>query len=484
MRQSSVRALIASFAMLCLAPGAAGAATFEVTRKSDPDPGQCRPRDCSLREAVLAAADNSVADRIVLPSRRGAYRLTQTGTAEDAALDGDLDVNDGRVKVMHPGRGTATIDASGAGERAFQAFAPLALTKLTITGGLDGGGGALVASEDVSVVKSVFRANESTNVGGAIDMEDDGKLRIVDSVLRGNRAQNTAGAIRDGSGKVTIVRSKLVGNEAVFDGGAMRLSSSPGKIVGSKFARNESTDAEGGAIQTDLEGPLVIRKTTFDRNRSQGSGGAIFAEGSSKLTIASSTLSRNRTGDDGGGLFVDNAPASIVNSTFSGNDADTHGGGIHAQDGADVALNAVTIARNRAAADDMGLILLGGGGIYRDAAVGFELANSLIGLNTLGASGTLRNDCYGDAPFESQGGNVSAGTPDGGGPCDGLDAPSDRSALNPKIAELRRNGGPTQTIALKRGSVAIGNARKATAPKRDQRGSKRDGDPDSGAYER
>jgi hypothetical protein len=55
---------------------------------------------------------------------------------------------------------------------------------------------------------------------------------------------------------------------------------------------------------------------------------------------------------------------------------------------------------------------------------------------------------------------------------------------NPKLGKLKRNGGPTKTVALKKGSPAIGKAVKAKAPKRDQRGVKRDKRPDIGAFER
>ena len=55
---------------------------------------------------------------------------------------------------------------------------------------------------------------------------------------------------------------------------------------------------------------------------------------------------------------------------------------------------------------------------------------------------------------------------------------------NPKLGKLARNGGPTKTVALKKGSPAIGEAKRSTAPGKDQRGRKRDRRPDVGAFER
>jgi hypothetical protein len=51
-----------------------------------------------------------------------------------------------------------------------------------------------------------------------------------------------------------------------------------------------------------------------------------------------------------------------------------------------------------------------------------------------------------------------------------------------RLAPLAANGGPTRTIALRRGSPAIGAARAGSAPRRDQRGVRRV-DPDLGAFE-
>ena len=44
--------------------------------------------------------------------------------------------------------------------------------------------------------------------------------------------------------------------------------------------------------------------------------------------------------------------------------------------------------------------------------------------------------------------------------------------------------GPTQTIALRKGSPAINKAKRSTAPTKDQRGRKRGRETDIGAFER
>ena len=142
-------------------------------------------------------------------------------------------------------------------------------------------------------------------------------------------------------------------------------------------------------------------------------------------------------------------------------------------------LNAVTVVRNVADADGLIPVGFGGGGLYRLASAGFDVRSSVIALNL---SSTTPNDCEGDTPIDSLGNNVISTTT--GGACEGFDGPNDLVRSNPKIGPLRRNGGPTETVALKAGSPAIGNAHKPSAPGRDQRGVRRDSNPDSGAFER
>jgi hypothetical protein len=68
---------------------------------------------------------------------------------------------------------------------------------------------------------------------------------------------------------------------------------------------------------------------------------------------------------------------------------------------------------------------------------------------------------------------------DGG--CD--EGNTNKPVVDPGLGPLADNGGPTPTQELLHGSEAIGHAG-SDAPVRDQRGVKRDSDPDSGAYER
>jgi hypothetical protein len=107
--------------------------------------------------------------------------------------------------------------------------------------------------------------------------------------------------------------------------------------------------------------------------------------------------------------------------------------------------------------------------------------NSLIALNSKGSG--FGPDCLEENPggIVSGGHNLIGTTAD----CTGTvftGATHDITNVNPRIAQLAKNGGPTKTIALKRHSKAINHAG-SDAPARDQRGVKRH-DPDIGAFER
>ena len=92
---------VVAAATLALAADAS-AATFAPTRTDDPNPGQCRPNDCSLREAARAAAIDPGNDRVVLGART--YEFEQPETGDGDGLSGDLDLfNSGVIELV--GRG-------------------------------------------------------------------------------------------------------------------------------------------------------------------------------------------------------------------------------------------------------------------------------------------------------------------------------------------------------------------------------------------
>ena len=92
------------------------AANFDVDRTDDSATATgctSAPNDCSIRGAIIAANANPGPDVINLPA--GNYILTLTGTNEDAAATGDLDITDSSGALTMAGAEAATtvIDGNG-----------------------------------------------------------------------------------------------------------------------------------------------------------------------------------------------------------------------------------------------------------------------------------------------------------------------------------------------------------------------------------
>ena len=454
--------------VLALALGASvQAATYNVNKRGDHTPNNCTPADCTLREAILTANMTlGIADRVVLPSRKP-YKLAIPGD-DDGGQIGDLDIGNDRLTLVHPGKGRATVDADGVG-RVFDVYSAATFKQLVITGGAEDYGGGIDVSPpgNATVTDSVVKDNHATIVGGGISTKAGAPLRVVHSRILGNRVDGYGGGVY-AHDTLTMIGSLVAGNRTDLSG--------PGGLGG-----------WGGGVNiiNNTGPPSKIKNTSIIGNRtgttpsSNGGGGLVADLG--VVRVNGSTIANNRTGGTGGGIEVDGAePFSIVNSTVANNRSGETGGGIHLEC-CEVKMNSVTVVRNRANTDGIGSEA--GGGIY---AMGwpFHVENSLIALNTLSplmaGNPPVKNDCSSTDPLLSLGHNLLSTR----SLCDGFDGPGDLVRGRPKIGRLEKNGGPTETIALKRGSAAIGKAHKPSAPGRDQRGRKRDNHPDIGAFER
>jgi CSLREA domain-containing protein len=431
------RTLACSLALLLLGAGAAQARTYVVNLQTDNKPGACTASDCTLREAVIAANRHKGADTIVLPSRKR-YVLSIESTGEDRAANGDLDVTAGRLKVIHPGRGRATIDAKGI-DRVFDIAASTKLDRLVIRGGYsnktdaDGDGGGIVVSRGaLTVVDSQVVHNKAPwpgGNGGGIDSDSSGQVKLIDSDISHNDSGGSGGGVEASTtGRLLIQRSTIAANKAAQAGGVMTFGPVV-RIVDSTIADNLA--AAGAGIE--------------------GDGGGVYVGAGGRLELSNSTVSGNGAYTSGGGVFSD--ARSNANISFS------------------------TIVRNRADADHAN----GGttGGVHLrtqgvQVAARARIANSILALNT--EANGVATDC-GGIGFLGTGINLISTTNQGS-----CSAGTPIVAANPRLGPLARNGGPTLTVALLSGSPALGAA-VGRSPRYDQRGVRRK-DPDLGAYER
>lgn len=385
--------------------------------------------NCTLRAAVMEANARAGDDTILLPA--GTFTFSLAGIDEDTATIGDLDVTDkaGALTITGAGAGPTIIAPAGGLDRAFDVHSEAALNLSGVT--ISGGG----------------RSDLGYFFGGSIRVTY-GTLNVTDSVLSEGLAR-VGGGIGNQNGTVTLVNSMILGggeSPATWSGGGIHTSS----------------------------GKVTVDRSTISGGYG-GTGGGIYSSGG-LLTVTNSTISGNES-SRGGGIFS-YSPLTVTNSTISGNTATLEGGGIYSyQD--PVELSSTTITQNTAGT---------GGGIFND--MGTAARNSIIAGNTAASGG---RDVAG--LFTSRGHNLigDAGTVTGfvhgtNGDLVGSTA----GPIDPLLAPLADNGGPTRTHGLRVGSPAMDAGDNSAAAATDQRGflrvadGQRDGTVimDIGAFER
>lgn len=309
-----------------------------------------------------------------------------------------------------------------------------------------------------------LHGHEDHNLKGDLDIRDSLKLTSSNAKLATIDAKRVDRVLdsQEGVAKVALIRLRIRGGNPGpgSGGGGVITRGGTVKVVDSEVTGNEADHAAGFESSGGTATTLKMTNTTISDNHATGAG----------------------TG--GLGVFETNT-ATLTNVTITKNTAKGDAGGIEAE--GTVNLNAVTIARNKADSNSDGIG--SGGGIHALSGGVYNVKNSLIALNTIGAPGppdAIGPNCNEDAVggILSGGYNLIGDNAD----CAGFDPGTmtdrvDRSASQVKIGALAANGGPTHTIALNAGSQAINHAG-PLAPPKDQRGVSRGTNPDIGAYER
>lgn len=291
---------------------------------------------------------------------------------------------------------------------------------------------------------SLIGPGEGSSTTGSLDISSTDDLTIEPTgsdqivTIDGLYADRIFSHVGGGNGDLTIRDMALV----------------KGKTTG---VEDSASGLEGGAIR-NVHGKLIIQSVLFFDNRSGFDGGAIWNDAS--LSIVNSTISTNQAARSGGGIFNDiNGSASVRSSTITLNRADSTANGTG-----------------------------GGGGFRSDAALPFNLTNSILAGNfdDTPADPDHAPDCASGPFFFPR--YVISTQPLGAGDClIGDDPGTNQAPVDPQLEGLADNSGQTFTHAIPLGSPAIdsgGTAGIDLCPVADQRGVVRPADKcDIGAYE-
>jgi len=497
---------------------------------SDESDSDFSPGDLSLREAVQLANSVTLSNVITFdPSLNGGtILLTQGELPITQALSIDATALPTGVTIDASGNDPTPEENNGDGSRIFNiddgnraSNSPVTISGLTLTGGdVQRSGGAIRSQESLTITSSTISGNSARSGGGVSAV---GNLTVTSSTILGNSAGSGGGVLaygdltvtsstisansadREGGGirahgDLTVTSSTISGNSADREGGGIRFGNNYGfsrnvTIALSTISGNSSGQDGGGLSSWSNTGTNVtIESSTFSDNSADRDGGGIFNSssgmgGGADLSIAHSTISHNWAQHNGGGVWTF-GNLTVTSSTISGNTAEESGAGVDAYLGFygpyRVMIANATITNNSASSD--------GGGIRSGGNVTVE--NSIVSGNTddglapdirtadepLAVRYSLVGDNTGTGLAEAPAGMPDANGNLVGGPVNGI--------IDPLLAPLADNGGPTETHALLSGSPAIdmGDASFSPPPDFDQRG-----DPfarvfgsriDMGAYER
>lgn len=418
--------------------------------------------------------------------------IGDSSIVENEATDGD------GGGIASGGEGSLTLDtvtiadnvASGSGGGA----SVTGRSALTVTGGTfsdnqahgEGGGLSVESGRAARITGTAFTGNDAgvptaaeagEAGGGALLSGGDGTLEISGASFTGNSASSEGGALLLGNrGSVTVSGSTLEGNEAGAGGGAIENTGSRVTLSGLTITGNRA-QADGGGIESNGSGAFTVIDTTLSNNTAENGGGfANAADGTTR--VERSLFWGNRalvgTNDDsglGGGIYsLGDAAASYENVTITGNYAQVRGGGFYVDADAGVRVTSSTIAGNSAP------VASGAGGEETVPTVPAQPSTSVIFRNTIVAGNLLGPNC--SFPIGSEGGNLQ-----GDSSCHfaGL---RDRTVADPGVDAVANNGGPTMTMAIQPGSLALDGG-VGPCPLTDQRGVSRpqNGVCDSGAFE-
>jgi fibronectin-binding autotransporter adhesin len=327
------------------------------------------------------------------------------------------------------------------------------LSTLTVSNTNDSGPDSLRAAvaqanannqADTIGFSSLFSTPQTIKLtSGELELTDTATTTIVGpgtNLLTINGNQADPGFFIEG-GSATISGLTVTNGQSDRGGGVVNQGGTL-SLISVAVTDNVAFD-QGGGVATQFSGATTMTNCTVSGNSvGNHGGGGLSNLYNGSTTLINCTISGNYA-PTGGGLYSDNGTFSLTNCTVSGNTSSSQGGGLTSQGSSTTSLTNTIVAGNT------------GGDVQ--GALAPSSANNLVG-NGAGTTGIANG---------SQGNQV--GTP--------------QVPINALLSSLGNYGGATPTVALLPGSPAIAAGSTTGAPATDQRGQKRQGHNDVGAFQ-
>ena len=320
---------------------------------------------------------------------------------------------------------------------------------------------------------AVEEANGETSCSGAVTINFNGSLSGGTITLSsGNEIQIARDLNINGLGANLLTIDGGSGTNRIFYMGPYTVSIS-GVTMQNGHGGGTGINNVGGAMyvagNVSGGGTLTLDSVVVQNNTASSSAGGVYYGLGSNHRIIDSTFTGNSSFACGGFFKSSSDHLYMVNSTISGNSVTSSGlaGGGFCDYGSGMVVRNSTITDNHA--NNSGW----GGGILLNSST-MNMGNTIVAGNTVAGANSFGPDIFGSGSITSAGYNLignnaqvtnqitpqfPGGTPNGNNDWVGTAA----SPINPELAALANNGGPTPTHALNTGSLAIDHGNNALA---------------------
>ena len=384
--------------------------------------------DCSLREAILSANQNTSFDDCAAGSSVGTDSIF-VAVSGTIAVTSALQITE-RVVIFGPARDGLTISGQNA-SGIFVVNMPddthdFDLKLMTIADASETLPGAalwLQRAGDVTIENARFENNHVTSASGS------------------GGAIATTYPVGEFSSTMTIRRVEFIDNSAGVSGGAIDL---PGDdsggidtlVIEESLFRGNTAGSFGGAIRVETFGSAVsIDRSVFVENQATGvsgfsNGGAIYLDHNSTpppLALLNSSTFKGNTAIQGGAVVASDTNLLIENSTFEDNSATERGTAVWVLANPDDAVAAGLFFNTLLNESGPDVAIIEGFG-----GVSFGLSSNIIRALFVTA------ECFGElgVRFDSNGFNIDAS-----GTCTGH--ATDLPMTDPKLSPLGDYGDGT-----------------------------------------